>query len=752
MPAKKNIDPNKSVAALYPHLILEWHPTKNSELKWTLWEVTHGSRKEAWWLCPECGNEWEREIRSRAGDRTGCPECAKKIRGQKNSTPKPEQSFGNLYPQYVAEWHPEKNDWSPHEFRPEATYRAVWICPKCNHEWSANIKTRVMGQGRCKKCESFGTKHPDLLQEWNTELNSKSAFEVSHASHYNAAWICSTCGKGWRASVHNRVIGATGCPVCSKINQVIGQRKPKPGNSLAETFPIVALEWHPTLNVDEMGKILTPWDISSKSGFNAHWICARGHQWQTTVKVRANGSGCPHCRPVSSRPEIRIYCEIHGILEDVKWLHRIDNVSIDVFIPKYNIAIEYDGNYWHSDKENIDRKKDRKLAKKGISLFRVRESGLKALSGRDIVLEPMENGISMVKKLFVKILENTPKFEIRDADKFISYLERKDFLAYEHYVSKIDSLPGPTYEESLAFLFPDLLNEWDFEANGILKPENVRPGTELAVWWKCKNGHKWKFPVKNRAKGGGSCPYCRSLAFNNPVLAAEWHPTLNVQDDGTLLTAWDVHLKSSRSVWWLCQKCRHEWKSQISNRSNGQGCPKCRRLDQSMRQKRPSLGKSFADKFPDLISEWHPSLNVDENGNAVTPWDVNPGAEEPRWWICKTCSNMWHVAPKKRASGRGCLKCARKKMKIAQRLPARGQSLSECNPEIAKEWHPTANKDEFGTIIKPTQVSRGSGYRATWVCSKCHKVWEARVIDRTVNNSGCPECYQRLRKKRKVSG
>ncbi len=116
-------------------------------------------------------------------------------------------------------------------------------------------------------------------------------------------------------------------------------------------------------------------------------------------------------------------------------------MSIDVFIPKYNIAIEYDGNYWHSDKENIDRKKDRKLAKKGISLFRVRESGLKALSGRDIVLGPMENGISMVKKLFVKILENTPKLKISDADKFRSYLERKDFLADEHYVNKIDSLP-----------------------------------------------------------------------------------------------------------------------------------------------------------------------------------------------------------------------------------------------------------------------------------------------------------------------
>ena len=109
MPTTENVDPSQSVAVTHPNLIHEWHPTKNSGLQWTLWDVTHGSRKEAWWLCTECGHEWEREIRSRAGKRTGCPECAKKIRGQKNNIPKTGQSFGDLYPQYVAEWHPEKN-------------------------------------------------------------------------------------------------------------------------------------------------------------------------------------------------------------------------------------------------------------------------------------------------------------------------------------------------------------------------------------------------------------------------------------------------------------------------------------------------------------------------------------------------------------------------------------------------------------------------------------------------------------------
>ena len=33
----------------YPHLVNEWHPTKNGDL--TPNEFTHGSDKKVWWLC-----------------------------------------------------------------------------------------------------------------------------------------------------------------------------------------------------------------------------------------------------------------------------------------------------------------------------------------------------------------------------------------------------------------------------------------------------------------------------------------------------------------------------------------------------------------------------------------------------------------------------------------------------------------------------------------------------------------------------
>ena len=37
-------------------------------------DVTAGSQRKGWWLCPNCGHEWEAVIGSRSQGR-GCPEC-----------------------------------------------------------------------------------------------------------------------------------------------------------------------------------------------------------------------------------------------------------------------------------------------------------------------------------------------------------------------------------------------------------------------------------------------------------------------------------------------------------------------------------------------------------------------------------------------------------------------------------------------------------------------------------------------------
>jgi hypothetical protein len=54
-------------------------------------------------------------------------------------------------------------------------------------------------------------------------------------------------------------------------------------------------------------------------------------------------------------------------------------------------------------------------------------------------------------------------------------------------------------------------------------------------------------------------------------------------------------------------------------------------------------------------------------------------------------------------------------------------------PNLVKEWHPSKN-----AIIKPREVTPGSGKKVWWICNKGHE-WEAVVYSRS-RGSGCPYC------------
>lgn len=60
-----------------------------------------------------------------------------------------------------------------------------------------------------------------------------------------------------------------------------------------------------------------------------------------------------------------------------------------------------------------------------------------------------------------------------------------------------------------------------------------------------------------------------NLAVKYPELIKEWHPTKNKN-----LAPYDVMPSSGKKVWWLCSQ-EHEWKTRISDRSRGRGCPYC---------------------------------------------------------------------------------------------------------------------------------------------------------------------------------
>lgn len=53
---------------------------------------------------------------------------------------------------------------------------------------------------------------------------------------------------------------------------------------------------------------------------------------------------------------------------------------------------------------------------------------------------------------------------------------------------------------------PELMKEWDYQKN-IIKPYEIKVGSGIKIWWKCKEGHSWEAAPNHRKKGQG-CPYC----------------------------------------------------------------------------------------------------------------------------------------------------------------------------------------------------------------------------------------------------
>ena len=83
-----------------------------------------------------------------------------------------------------------------------------------------------------------------------------------------------------------------------------------------------------------------------------------------------------------------------------------------------------------------------------------------------------------------------------------------------------------------------------------------------------------------------------SLAYRFPELAKEWHPTKN----GSLRPE-SIAAHSGKRVWWKCNSCGYEWMTDICSRTNGTGCPECKkdkiRLVQSEPIYCPELGQLF---------------------------------------------------------------------------------------------------------------------------------------------------------------
>lgn len=554
--------------------------------------------------------------------------------------------------------------------------------------------------------------YPRLVKEWHPTNNVGSfPSDFSYGSGKRVWWKCEQMHE-WEATIVKRTSGR-GCPYCSGHKLSLER-------TLAFRYPKLVNEWHPSKN----GK-LTPDEVSFGNDKKVWWECDKGHEWQAAVGSRTRGRGCPKCNEgtQTSFPELCIYYYIHSLYPDAERQYTIPHsrMSIDIFIPSLNLAIEYDGSYFHQDLTR-DMKKDELLSKHmpENKLIRVREQDCP-------IYTPLEETTELyclddnntLSDIITRILNSLVKEG--------QILPRVDIASDEEHIYEL--IEEMDRAGSIALTHPQFVEEWHPSKNGKLRPENITFGSNRKVWWRCSKGHDWRASANRRQIGDG-CPYCSGRRFTPehslnalyPHVAIEWHPYRN----GALKPE-QISARNGKRVWWQCER-GHEWDAVISNRTSGRGCPYCA-------GQRLTPDKSLSFLYPSIAKEWHPEKN-----GLMQAGEISAKSNQKVWWKCEK-NHEWEANVYSRAYGVGCPYCSGIKL-----VPER--ALSVVHPEITREWHPSKNGS-----LRPDAVSFGSNKMVWWQCQHGFS-WKAPVIRRTrtgkIGHASCPSCKTE-RKQQKAS-
>jgi rubrerythrin len=205
-----------SIAALFPNVAKQWHPTKNGYI--TPDFVSAHTHKDFWWLCP-LGHEYLMTVKHKTEQGSQCPICS-------NHRILP--GFNDLQtkrPDIAAEWHPTLNgSLTPSDVMEFSNQKVWWQCPQ-GHAYQYLISHRTSKVCRCPICTNrqlcvgvndLCTVNPAVASEWDYEKNGDlKPSQFTPISGKRVSWKCSVCGYEWDIKIRDRFIVGHGCQKCA---------------------------------------------------------------------------------------------------------------------------------------------------------------------------------------------------------------------------------------------------------------------------------------------------------------------------------------------------------------------------------------------------------------------------------------------------------------------------------------------------------------------------------------------------------
>lgn len=371
-----------------------------------------GSREKIEIICPLHGSFFQLATNHLSGK--GCKECSKiqVIKNQSSNTEdfinKARNVHGDIYDYSLVNY---KNNHTQVEIictehgkflQSPKDHLSGKGCSSCGRERSnEDIKSRMMLSGDefiNRANEVHGDKYDYSLVDYK---DTRTKIEI----------ICKEHGKFLQSP--NKHIQGRGCPIC-------GRERTIEHNFLTlDDFIERARNVHGD-RYDYSKSLYTGADNKLEI------ICEKHGKFEQTPHNHLKGTNCPSCGASISKPEIKLKDFIRSfykgeIITNSKNI--IPPMELDIFVPTLNLAIEFNGGYWHSEKfkdKNYHLHKYNLCKSKGIRLVSIWE--WEYLKDRDKIENFIKNLILEKKKLFAR------KLNIKEVD----VNTQREFLDINH--------------------------------------------------------------------------------------------------------------------------------------------------------------------------------------------------------------------------------------------------------------------------------------------------------------------------------
>ena len=342
-------------------------------------------------------------------------------------------------------------------------------------------------------------------------------------------------------------------------------------------------------------------------------------------------------------------------------------------------------------------------------------------------------------------------------------------------------------KNDLQTINPILAEEWNYEKNGNLKPEDFTENSGQKVWWKCTKGHEWQAIIKNRNKGQG-CPICNSERHTSfPEYAIVYYLKKyglkvihSYKEQGYEL---DVYIPLKKvaieydGYLWHRNKTKQDLKKNYKCKEDGIKLYRIREglsplndssIDYVVQRNQKDLPEIIEEVLSEIVetnvnidierdsidienlrehiekessllfssSEIAKEWNYEKNGN-LKPEHFPANSNKKVWWKCSK-GHEWQAIIASRNKWHGCPYCS------GQKVLSGYNDLQTVNPTLAKEWNYERNDG-----LTPMDVMPNSGKKAWWKCSQGHE-WLAKISNRNSGN-GCPECYKKQKGQRQIN-